>query len=148
MTRFAPVLALLALLLWDRSATAQEVKLVPGSSGRVGDVIEVFVDERGDIYRELRYHGVVPNLRDDLRAPKTGKRPKSPKVRRAVPLVSWVGYQQMRFSSRVFIQTNHLSHYTIQKPDPRRIVVFIDDATIPSRQTLLLVKSSEKARMR
>ncbi len=127
-------LALLAVLTLSRTAAAQELKFSPSSPIRDGEVVEVFVDERGDIYRELRYHGVVPNVRDDVGR----KRPnKHDRVKKGAPkaAVTWVGFQQQRFSSRVFAQVRNLTHYSITKPSPTKIVLFVDGAKVPGRQT-------------
>lgn len=133
---------LAACLFGAASASAQELKFSPSAPIRDGEVVEIFVDEKGDIYRELRYHGVVPNQRDDI-----GRitRTRTKKGKRVSPAVTWVGFQQQRFASRVFIQTTHLTHYTITKPDPSRIVILIDDAKVPARQTRRPLVTSQYA---
>lgn len=127
------------LLLLAAPAAAQEVRTTPLTPGsqliRDGDVVEVFVDEQGKIYRELRYHGIIPSIRDSL----TGK-PPQPSGRSKI---TWVGFQQKQFYSRVFIQTNQLSRFTLHKPDPRHIVVTFERARIPRRNTLRPIITGE-----
>ena len=143
--RLSPLMLVLALGAASTGA-AQELKFSPSSAIRDGEVVEVFVDERGAIYRELRYHGVVPNYRDDLGHRRPRKNAKAHVKRRAeAPKITWVGFQQQRFSSRIFIQASLVSHFSITKPDPHHIVVFIDDAKIPGRQALRPLVTSQYA---
>jgi hypothetical protein len=118
--------AIITCLLVPTAASAQDLKVRP--TIRDGEVVDVFVDERGKIYKELRYHGIIPELRDHFL--KTRKRKKKKQA------VTWVGFQPKRFYSRIFIQVRGLSRFVLHKPDPRTIVVKIDGAAIPSRQTL------------
>ena len=136
LTRNGLVIAL-ALLALPSTASAQELQTGPGRQRLLGDgdVLEVYVDEAGKLYRERRYHGIIPNVRDRHgRPPK--KAPKSTKV-------TWVGFQQKQLFSRVFIQTNRLSRFTLHKPDPRHIVVTIDSARIPRQNERRDVITSE-----
>lgn len=119
---------------------AQEIRMGPGASSKLirdGDVVEVFVDERGKIYKELRYHGIIPTIRDFLGK----KRPKTSKKTR--PKITWVGFQQKQFYSRIFVQTNRLSRFTLHKPDPRHIVVTFEGANIHRRNTTRPIITSE-----
>jgi len=110
-------------------ASAQEVRARP--TIRDGEVVDVFVDERGKIYEELRYHGIIPEIRDHFRRSK-----RKSKKARGKSRVTWVGFQPKRFYSRVFIQTTKLHRFVLHKPNPKQIVVKIEGASIPSRQTL------------
>lgn len=118
-------------------ADAQELRTGPPRQRLLGDgdVVEVYVDEAGKLYRELRYHGIIPSVRDHLGRPPR-KAPKQTKV-------TWVGFQQKQLFSRVFIQTNRLSRFTLHKPDPRHIVVTIDGARIPRQNDRRDVITSE-----
>ncbi len=132
-----PIAVMLAVLLTP-PADAQELRMTPQSSSKLirdGDIVEVFVDERGRIYRELRYHGIIPTIRDHF-----GKRPRTIK---GAGKITWVGFQQKRFYSRVFIQMDKLSRFTLHKPNPRRIVVTFERARIPRKNTLRPVITSQ-----
>lgn len=129
------VIGLLCVAVFDPGAAgvahAQELRTGPGNTSSIirdGDVVEVFVDEKGKIYRELRYHGIIPEIRDHLGE----KPPKKPKER-ARTTVTWVGFQQKQFYSRIFVQTNRLSRFTLHKPSPLQIVVTIPNARIRRR---------------
>ena len=117
------------LLLFTVDAQAQVVRTAPTNSGQDGQIIEVYVDEQGKIYKELRYQGIIPGIRDEIG--KAGK--KSKKNQR--PIVSWVGFQSKQFYSRIFIKVSPVSRFIMRKPDASKIVVDIDNARIPSRQT-------------
>ena len=111
-------------------ASAQVVKTPPSTMVRDGQVIEVFVDEKGKIYKELRYHGIIPGIRDEL-----GKRKKKTSKKRKKPVVSWIGFQSKQFYSRVFIKVDPVSRFIMRKADNMRIIIDIDDARVPSKQT-------------
>ena len=107
---------------------------------RSGDILEVFVDESGNIYRELRYHGIIPDIRDRLggaepvqKAKKAKKRAKKrAKTRKKKSTqINWIGFQQKQFYSRVFIQTDHLSRFRTYFPDSKHIVVAFERGHIP-----------------
>lgn len=148
MTRNAIAITILAALSLSAVAEAQVIRTRPATATQLirdGDVVEVFVDERGKIYREMRYQGIIPDLRDSLRPEKKGK--KGEKAKRAKkgkrPRVDWVGFQQKRFYSRVFIQMDRLSRFTLHKPNDKQIVVQIEGAGIPKRNTLRPVLTGE-----
>lgn len=128
-----------ALLAAPAQSEAQRVRMQPVKPAskliRDGDIVEVFVDERGKIYRELRYHGIIPSIRDHF-----GKKPRKA---RGTSKITWVGFQQKRFYSRVFIQTSKLSRFTLHKPDKRHIVVTFERARIPRSNTLRPVITSQ-----
>jgi hypothetical protein len=113
------------------AAEAQVVQTPPAEMVRDGQVIEVYVDEKGSIYKELRYHGIIPGIRDELGKPK--KKSKAKKKKK--PVVSWIGFQSKQFYSRVFIKVDPVTRFIMRKVDASRIIIDIDDANIPSRQT-------------
>ena len=107
---------------------------------RSGDILEVFVDDSGKIYRELRYHGIIPDIRDHLGEPKTQPKEKIKKKERkgkskksASTQINWIGFQQKQFYSRVFIQTDKLSRFRTYFPDSKHIVVSFERGHIPRR---------------
>ena len=113
------------------TARAQELRTSPKGPSKIigdGDIVEVYVDELGRIYREMRYHGIIPSIRDHF-----GK--KHTKAHKGMTRVTWVGFQQKRFYSRVFVQTSKLSRFTLHKPDPRHIVLTFERARIPRSNT-------------
>ena len=124
-------LLLTAAVFAPPQLSAQEVRMQPLSQPsqliRDGDVVEVFVDEEGKIYQELRYHGIIPSIRDTFR-PNRSTPPRRSDV-------TWVGFQQKQFYSRIFIQVSRLGRFTLHKPDPRHIVVQIEGARVPRRNT-------------
>ncbi len=135
-----PMLALAACLLASATAGAQQLRTGKqdgtGALFGDGDVVEVFVDDSGKIYKELRCHGIIPRIRDSLvpeRKPGKGKRAARPKAVPKHTAVTWVGFQHKELFSRIFIQTNRLGRFTMHKPDARHIVVTIDGARIPRR---------------
>ena len=101
-------------------------------------VSETVVDDGGDIYRKRRYQGVIPHLRDRLRDKRTSKVHKRGKME-----ITWVGFQQMALSSRVFVQTDRMPTYTIFKPDPLHIVVEFPTARFRTRQERRVVHTHE-----
>ena len=111
------------------AAEAQVARISPARQTQDGQIIEVFVDEQGKIYKELRYQGIIPGIRDEVgrigKYTAKGKR----------PILSWVGFQSKQFYSRIFIKVSPVSRFIMRKPDANRIIVDIDDARIPSRQT-------------
>ncbi len=135
-------LAFVLTLLLAVPVGAQEIRTQPLTPGaqmiRDGDVVEVFIDERGKIYRELRYHGIIPRIRDYL----GNKKPK-PATKRTRTQVTWVGFQQKQFYSRVFIQTNKLTRFSLHKPDARHIVVTFTGAKIKRRNNVRPIVTSQ-----
>jgi hypothetical protein len=108
-------------------------RLPEGMRIREGDIIEVYVDAKGKIYKERRYQGVVPRFQDEAafsEAIKTqlrgGKQAK----------VVWVGFQKLLAASRVFIKTDRVVVYTLYKPNPAQIVVEFPRATVPLRNNM------------
>lgn len=129
--------ALCALALAGGGAVAQEIArpesipTKPGGGGETtaaGDdvLIEVVVDEDGEIYERRHYGGIIPEVRDrfvaGLKAGKPGGK---------APAIIWVGFQQRSLFSRVFIQTDRVTAYTIHKPDPLHIQVDFPGASVP-----------------
>jgi hypothetical protein len=74
-----------------------------------------YVDPEGKIYRDRRYHGIVPGLRHMFRPGQLERLKKR-------DLVSWTGFQPMAETSRVFWQ--------LTKPAPEFEVVKVDAKTI------------------
>jgi hypothetical protein len=54
--------------------TAQEVRTSPIETTsqiiRSSDILELFVDESGKLYKELCYHGIIPDIGDHLGEPR------------------------------------------------------------------------------
>jgi len=94
-------------------------QLVPNA-----EIVHTFVDDEGKLYQQRRYQGIIPSIRDYL-----GTTPPSKKTKRAH--ITWVGFQQKELYSRIFVQTNRPSHFTLSKPDPLTIVVSFDNTRIP-----------------
>jgi hypothetical protein len=96
------------------------------------------VDESGKIYKELRYHGIIPDIRDRLGEPQPekkekGKKTKTKKGKTSATQINWIGFQQKQFYSRVFIQTDRLSRFRTYFPDKKHIVVSFERGHIPRR---------------
>ena len=125
------------------TANAQVLKTSPVNPGskllKDGDVVEVFVDERGKIYRELRYHGIVPSIRDSLNP--NGKSKKRGKKAR----ITWVGFQPKEFYSRIFIQVDRVTRFALHKPDPMHIAVTFPAAKIPRKNNRRPIRTSQFA---
>ena len=133
MTRFPLTLVCAPIfLLCSFSAGAQVIRTSSPGMVRDGQIIEVFVDEKGSIYKELRYHGIIPGIRDEFGY---AKKKKKKVIKKAKPIVSWIGFQSKQFYSRVFIKVDPVSRFIMRKADDMRIVIDIDDARIPSKQT-------------
>ena len=90
--------------------------------------IEVVVDEEGKLYQKRHYGGIIPDVHDRFVAGV-----KSGKPGGGHPAITWVGFQQRSLFSRVFIQTDRITAYTIYKPDPLHIYVDFPGASIPLR---------------
>lgn len=129
--------ALCAVALLGGPAVAQQIvkpEAVPtqpgggSSTDAVGDgvLIEVVVDEDGEIYEKRHYGGIIPEIKDrfiaGLKAGKPGGN---------AAALTWVGFQQRSLFSRVFIQTDRVTAYTIYKPDPLHILVDFPGAGVP-----------------
>jgi hypothetical protein len=130
------------LIGWPLTTSAQDLRTSPIQSTsqiiRSGDILEVYVDESGKIYKELRYHGIIPSIRDRLGAPQPetdakGKKKSATKRSKKAKStqISWIGFQQKQFYSRVFIQTDRLSRFRTYFPDKKHIVVAFESAKIP-----------------
>lgn len=124
-----------AALLGGGAPIAQQISVPdtlatqPGGSGeRAGDdvTIEVVVDESGEIYERRHYGGIIPEVRDRFVAGLKAGRPGG-----KAPAITWVGFQQRSLFSRVFIQTDRVTAYTIHKPDPLHIQVDFPEAGVP-----------------
>lgn len=127
---------LCAALLFGGVAAAQEIvkpdtlatRPGGGSTEAAGDdvTIEVVVDEEGAIYEKRHYGGIIPEVRDRFVAGLKAGRPGG-----KAPAITWVGFQQRSLFSRVFIQTDRVTAYTIYKPDPLHIQVDFPEAGVP-----------------
>lgn len=91
-----------------------------------GTAIDVIVDESGSIYKKRRYGGIIPQIRDQFSGGIKSSKRKWPR-----PTVTWVGFQQHSLFSRVFVQRDRQTSYTIYKPDPQHIYIDIPDGAIP-----------------
>jgi len=94
-----------------------------------GDVLEVYVDLKGKIYKRRRYQGVIPKLNDE---PRFEERAHAMIQRQGeTPRVTWIGFQQLAAASRIFIKTDRVVVYTLYKPDRKTIVVEFPKAMVP-----------------
>ncbi|NUN15758.1 MAG: hypothetical protein HUU55_19200 [Myxococcales bacterium] len=91
-----------------------------------GTAIDVIVDESGGIYKRRRYGGIIPQIRDQFTGGLKSSKRKWPR-----PTVTWVGFQQHSLFSRVFVQRDRQTSYTIYKSDPQHIYIDIPDGAIP-----------------
>jgi hypothetical protein len=137
--RVVPMLVAALILSVASAGIAQTIRTGPAKKKRKvirdGEYVEVYVDEQGKIYRERRYKGVIPKIRDHL-----GK--KAPPRNTRFTHITWVGFQQRQLFSRVFVQTNRLTHFTLHKPDPLHIVVTFDNARVPRRNDRRIINTS------
>ena len=88
------------------------------------EIMHLFVDDEGLLYRQRYYQGIIPSIRDYL-----GTKP--PKKDTKHTNITWIGFQQKELYSRIFIQTNRPSHFTLSKPNATTIIVSFDDTRIP-----------------
>lgn len=98
-----------------------------------GDILEVYVDLKGQIYKRRRYQGVVPRF-NDLPA-FSGPMRDQMNQQGAKPRVLWVGFQQLAAASRIFVKTDRVAVYTLYKPDAKHIVLEFPEATVPIKNT-------------
>lgn len=75
-----------------------------------------FVDEEGNIYKNRRYLGVVPGIRDVSEID-------SKKVKPAKDTIMWVGFQPFKLFSRVFIQISGKPAFLIKKEGEKKIII-------------------------
>jgi hypothetical protein len=121
MMRTVPFVVLIGLTLGlALPASSQELRTQQWI--RDGQVVDIYVDEAGKIYKEMRYHGIIPAVRDEFKHRK--------RKRKGHAHVSWVGFQQKQFYSRVFVQTDQLRRFTITKPDPLHVKMIIYSAKV------------------
>jgi len=99
--------------------SARTGQLIPRS-----EIVHTFVDDEGKLYHERRYQGIIPSIRDFLGTKRPSKKTKRTHI-------TWIGFQQKELYSRIFVQTNRPSHFTLSKPDPLTIVISFDNARIP-----------------
>lgn len=87
---------------------------------------EVYVDKEGELYKQRKYSGLVPDWRQKTRSYRGGRC----KVQ-AQPL-SWVGFQNHAASSRIFVQVETEACGYVYRPDDRHIVIDLPGVTIPN----------------
>lgn len=88
------------------------------------EIVHMFVDDEGLLYRQRYYQGIIPSIRDYM-----GTKP--PKKDTKHTNITWIGFQQKELYSRIFIQTNRPSHFTLSKPNATTIIVSFDNTRIP-----------------
>ena len=107
---------------------AKPERMPEGMRIKEGDIIEVYVDPKGKIYKERRYQGVVPRFQDEAAFSEAIK--SQLRGGRQAKVV-WIGFQKLLAASRVFIKTDRVVVYTLYKPNPAQIVVEFPRATVP-----------------
>lgn len=106
-----------------------EADLPMGVRMNEGDVLEVYVDLKGRIYKRRKYQGVVPKVHDDPNFEKNAH--KLIQRQGKTPRVTWIGFQQLAAASRVFIKTDRIVIYTLYKPDRKTIIIEFPKAMVP-----------------
>jgi hypothetical protein len=151
MNRNVALIAALAVLAGGPAAAQELVRPIPTQPGQpaaegeasddpMGEegYIEVVVDEEGRIYERRHYGGIIPDVRDRFAAGL-----KAGKLSGKKPAITWVGFQQRSLFSRVFIQTDQVTAYTIYKPDPLHIVVDFPNTAIPVENDRRMLDTSK-----
>ncbi len=95
------------------------------SDGKGGEVI--VVDAAGKIYKDRNYHGIIPGIRDAFDLERFAKMNERHRV-------SWVGFQPMATTSRVFWQLTHAApRYEVTKIDNQTVEVVFPGGRIGKR---------------
>jgi hypothetical protein len=131
-----PIFLCLALFLWTALYAREQPgtdRLPEGVRLGEGDILEVYVDLKGQIYKRRRYQGVIPRFNDVPAF--TGPMRDHMNQQGTKPRVLWVGFQQLAAASRIFVKTDRVAVYTLYKPDAKHIVLEFPDATVPIKNT-------------
>ena len=89
---------------------------------------EIYVDRGGKLYKERPYQGLVPDWRT--------RRPDESFLRGKCKVVAqqltWVGFQNNRDSSRVFVQVSDRACGYVYRPDANHIVIDLPAVSVAS----------------
>ncbi len=87
---------------------------------------EVYVDKAGELYKQRKYSGLIPNWRRRQGRFQRGRCQVSSQN------LNWVGFQNHAGSSRIFVQVTREACGYVYRPDDKHIVIDLPAVAIPN----------------
>jgi len=87
---------------------------------------ELFVDRDGQLYRERKYSGHIPDWNEQIPGGSSGR------CRVEAQNLSWVGFQNNADGSRIYVQLEKSACGYVYRPDDRHIVIDLPQVAIPT----------------